>query len=333
MRHRRKRKWKRRETLQMTSFKKFTRSPLEKKARLVMTISSNLSSQLDEATIYATVSLLCNTCVVLILSIVEFRDGHPIDGTSAELRHTVSNIAYALPIIPYVTRRHKPPGIGTAAEGRSLVIVTYALLLGTLSCIHHTFSYRTDPDVYKDGTLILLWRSLDWSFSRMATPVALFNMLSPNALANVTTYSRAEGWRFRALIETLSGVAFFVLVLIDASFISSEPFSNRGVMATIATSCITLMCLLSLCLSFNFWKGMSALNAHFFGCSSALIKTINFLVCIVASALTRVEGDDPGGWVHLIWHCSTASTLAAAVLLVFDETRHVPVPFTAAAIV
>lgn len=284
--------------------------------------SSAWIREMDALFIYATVSVVVNACILVVVAVVNFDNSHPIDGSSAEQYHSISNIAFALALVPHVLRRHSRLGMGEDAERRSQRLVTYSMTTGLLSCIHHSFSLGKS-EVYTDGVLEVLWQSLDWCFARMTTPVVLFNMVSPNALARVASPGEG-GWVFRAGVEVASATLFFGVLLRDVSFISTEPFSTYSATFTVTAGTVAFFSVVSMIIVSEVSRVPAALAAHFWGSRSAVARTANLVVCVAASAATWAEGDDPSGWVHASWHCATASTIAAAVALTFDESLHLP---------
>lgn len=271
--------------------------------------------------VYTVTSLIVNTTFFVLIMTVEFEDRHPTDGTRAELRHTVSNIAFILPLIPYILmkRDSESSKMATFAQDRRKRIIVYALALGVLSCIHHAFAYRTSSVYIDNDSLLILWRSIDWALSRLTTPLVLFSILSPNAVTRLTSRTG-----LLTGMEIGSGIGLYAILLRDVSCISSEPFSSESVTVTISASCGLLLCLILIPITVNPGVVIPSLARHFGGSRLAALNTLNFIVSLATSLVTRIEGDDPTGLVHLIWHCATASTLAAAVTLVFDETQHMP---------
>lgn len=261
--------------------------------------------------VYIGCSMVANILVILVVVSCDFDDSHPPRGSPGEMRHLTSNVAFLLPIIPCVIRGDI---VGSFARERMRSLVLYSVVMGVSSCLHHSFEY--DPDeIYKGSEIPLLWRSIDWGLSRLVTPACLFVLLNPVALARV-----AGGWSLRVAVEVVTGCSFGGIVIHSASQMALDPFSMHSFAVTTAIGAMTLFLLVSpmLCVS----PVRMALGEHFLGSNVSLVRTLHLGMCILAALLTRLEGDDSNGWVHLMWHFATASIISGVVAIAFDESAY-----------
>ena len=133
---------------------------------------------------------------------------------------------------------------------------------------------------------------------------------------------RESQWWIRALVRGLHLLLISATVLNDMRHVAMGPFKEQGVYESGLFGVIATLIPLLIVITVGGTPILKALAKHFIGTPHAIIRTINIVMCLLASALTRTKGDDDTGVIHSLWHVSTACLIAGAITITFDASRY-----------
>ena len=278
-------------------------------------------------TAFAATSAAINTVVAVLFTHWQFDDANPAAKSVGAWWHMASNCVFLMPIVPHVIQG-RPVSIGGLhpnALQRSNLLLVYVFVMATISFVHHSMQYDTSRIYVSDPAMApvipILWRSIDWSLSRLSPAVGVYATLGVYDLVWIARPNPRDWW-IRNLVAAWTAAGGVLVVMNDMRYMASSPFSDASIAGSVAWGVgLTVAPFVVVCIGGGY-RTIEVVCSHYCGCPHGFIRTANLVVCVVATFCTRVEGDDSSGFVHSMWHFTTASILAAAMCLVFDGGRH-----------
>ena len=274
-------------------------------------------------TVLAIISAVMNAAVAMLFLYWDAEDDKPDEESGGAWWHMVSNCVFLLPMIPFAihARPTAAGGMHMRALSRANLLLTYVFVMSTISFLHHSMEYMPSRLYKSYKTVPLLWRSIDWSLARMSVAVGVHATLGIEDLVRIARPS-PQHWWIRNLVTYSAAGALVLVAMNDMRYVASEPFSDASVTGTVLWGIGATVMPLVLIAVVGGTPTLAVLWSHYFGWPHGLLRTTNLVVCVLAAATTRIEGDDDSGMVHSMWHLTTASILAAAMCLVFDGCRY-----------
>lgn len=269
-------------------------------------------------TVFCFVTLSINVYTIIVMYIEDRENTSPSYNSNGAWWHMTSNYAYALIIIPFFiqTRPTEYGGLSYNGKQRALRLVWYTATLATSSTLHHAMDYESSS-VYRNTSIPVLWRSIDWSMARLSALVGCFAVIGVKEIVDISIPDKRKWW-LRYVVRALSSAGAMAVVLNDMHIVSKSPFEEEGIRQTILLTVSLMVCILILIIVTSKFKACTSITKHFLQPPHQLVKSLSLVSSIVASWATRRQGDDPSGFVHSLWHVSTATILASACSLIFS---------------
>lgn len=272
--------------------------------------------------IFCCISTVLSIIIACTMFLIDWKNESPPPGSRGAWYQVSSNIAFILlPIIPY-SMHMRPRCVGglagSSARRRASLLLKYIVTLSIVSSIHHSMEF--DKSVrYESATIPILWKSVDWSLARLSIPVACYSVVGVDDLMRLAHPVASDWWK-RYMIIVIHVIGILCIVLYDSTFVASDPFGYEPVKVVITGTAFVIIGSIALCMLAGGLPVIVALRNHYFSLKG-IIRVLNLGMSIFASIMTRVQEDDIDGWVHSMWHISTASILSAAMCLIFDRRR------------